>query len=148
MRNIVELAGSQPCPLQTVGRPSDLVAWERAVTSTGLLQLKREWTVYCVMAVQRRCRIQTKCQKCYAELCRLYQDVSKIITQGTVVGSKLQQWVIREDFQAQRSSADKVCNNSYMKQYIPNYTSCAFFLGCATCHSCMEYLGVNAAGSF
>jgi hypothetical protein len=48
VKNMVELAGLQPCPLQTVGRPSDwqkeLLTWRREVPSIGLLKLKRGWT--------------------------------------------------------------------------------------------------------
>jgi len=44
----------------------------------------------------------------------VYQDVAKTITQGMGLGSKLQQWVIRE-YRAQRTSTDKVCNNLYIK---------------------------------
>jgi len=114
VRNIVELAGPQPCPLQTVGRPSALV------TRVGCLgksshqhwPTTTETRMDCVACYSGTKEMpNSKCQKCNAELCisGCFRDYH------TVLGSKLQQWVIGEDFQAQRTAADEVCNNSYIK---------------------------------
>jgi hypothetical protein len=74
VRNMVELAGPQPRPLQPVGRPSALV------TKIGCLEesSRQHWPttsdkmmicVVCHSRKKKRRRVQTKCEKCDVGIC-------------------------------------------------------------------------------
>jgi len=113
VRNI---AGPQPSPLQTVGIPSALM------TRLGCLEesshqhwpTTTETRMDCVVCHgHTKKMLNSKCQN-HSTGC-VYQDVSNTITQGTVLDSKLQQWVIQEHYKAQGISTDKVCNNLCIK---------------------------------
>jgi len=82
MRNVVELAGLQPCPLKTMGRPSALAKrigcledsshQHRPPTTEGIDRAVRQ------SHITKQCRIQTAKS---IMLGFAYHDISKTITQ-------------------------------------------------------------------
>jgi hypothetical protein len=73
VRNMVQFAGPQPCPLQSVGRP---LALARRIgrleeSSHQHWPTATEKRMDCVVchARTKRCRIQTKCEVCNVGLC-------------------------------------------------------------------------------
>jgi hypothetical protein len=102
VRNWTELAGLQPHPLQTVGRPSALAtrigclvknSHQHSPTTTKV----RMDCVVCHAHTKNICQIQPKCKKCNTVLCIsiCFQDYH---TKGTVPDSKSQQWVTQGDY--------------------------------------------------
>jgi hypothetical protein len=106
VRNVVELAGPQPRPLQTVGRLSALATRMGRLEECSCLhwptKLKRGWTVYCVKTIHRRDTKFRQSVKSVTLGCANL-NVSKTPHKGTVLGSKSQQRVIQGDYHVQRT---------------------------------------------
>jgi hypothetical protein len=92
VRNMVELAGLQPRPLQHVGRPSALVTrigrLEESSRQHWPTSDKRMNCVVCHARTKKRCRVQTRKMWCWAMYIWLFQRLPR---KGAALGNYLWQ---------------------------------------------------------
>jgi hypothetical protein len=141
VRNKVELAGPQPHPLQTVGRPSAVAtrigcmvnSRQHPPTTT---KARMDCVVYHAHTKNIR-QIQPKCEKCNTVLC------ISICFKGYHTKAQFQivshnNGLYKEIITCRQHL--KVCNNFCIMKHFSDNTSCTLFFSCAMFHSCIEYL--------